>query len=876
MRLGSLFLLPVLGLILTGAASAATFIALGPGADETGELVGVDVINQSTETITLDYQLSGFVLDQVTIDGQTYYQVNLGNESKMLTAGSPELPDVSRSVIIPDQLAMRARVVDASYQEFSDIDVVPSKGNLTRDIDPTSVPYEFGSVYQQDGYYPGELVEQGDPYILRDYRGMVLTINPIQYNPATHTLRVYESVQIEIEPMGVGSINTINRATGTPDHCHPEFDKLYASHFINYQGGFARYAPIDEIGEMIVIALDAYGSAMQPLVDWRNQMGIPTTLFLKSEVGSSATEIDAFIQNYFDSHDLAFVLLVGNSADIPSYQNGGAPADPVYALVAGSDNYPDIFVGRFAADNISQVALQVEKTVEYEFLAQEAVTWYHKGIGIGSEQGAGIGDDGEADWQHIDNIRADLLNFTYTEVDQLYAIYGATAAQVANAVNEGRSFINYCGHGSTTSWSTTGFSVAHINALTNFDKLPFIVSVACVNGAFQHTGTCFAEAWMWAEQAGYNTGAIGIYASTVNMSWAPPMSSQDETTDLLVAEEKRAWGTLCFSGSCQMIDDYGSSGISEFKNWHVFGDPALRVRTDEPAELAVTYDEVIEPAATTYPVTVTGVAGALCGLSNNGEYLGSAFTDASGYAEIVVVGDLPEDTVSLTVTYFNSHVFTAELNVGEPLIPTLVLDPTEFTCYVPLGETHVEYLNITNLGMEGSMLEYSLAVSPLMIHPWVTFTPSSGEVGYNETDVIEVTIDTEGLEFGTHEAGIAVNSNAGRALVPITLITAEYSDAQDRSGLPARLFLAPATPNPLQRATTITFGLPQASEAHVGVYDTNGRLVRTLASGAMEAGYHNLTWDGLDTAGNPTNGGVYFYTVNSDHQSLSGKVMVLR
>lgn len=875
MRSRALALFAILGLLFTGAAGAGTFVSLAAGADGSGEVVDVQVVNQSLQTITLDYRLTGFELEDVTIGGAAYQAVRLGEESNLLEAGLPELPTINRSVIIPDDMEMEIRVVRSSYQEFSGIDVVPSKGSLTRDIDPASVPYTFGDLYQQAGFFPTALAEIGEPYILRDYRGAVVTINPVQYDPATHTLRVYDYVEVELVPAGPGAVNVLQRAGGAPVDVHPEFDKLYANHFVNYGGGdFDRYAPIDEVGEMIIIAYDSYASAVEPLVAWKNQMGVPTNLLLLSEVGTSANQIQSFIQNYYDTHDLAFVLLVGDAPQIPSLSNGGAPADPIYALVAGGDNYPDIFIGRISAQDLGAVALQVTKFVEYESMPQ-AAGWYKKGVGIGSEQGAGIGDDGEADWVHIDNIRDDLLGFTYDEVDRLYAIYGASASDVAQAVNAGRSIMNYCGHGSVNAWSTTGFSSNHVNALTNDNMLPVIVSVACVNGAFQ-SGTCFAEAWLRASHSGEPTGAVGMYASTVNMQWAPPMSAQDETVDLLVAEEKYTWGALCFSGSCLMMDEYGYNGVSEFKNWTIFGDPSLRVRTDTPTDLTVEYEEAIDPEATTYGLTVPGVEGALCGLSKDGVYLGSAFTNAAGYAEIPVVGTLPEDTVTLTVTHFNRNVFAVELSVGEPLVPALLAEPGEFTVYVPLGEQHTEALTISNVGMEGSVLEARLSMTPPTLNPWMTFDPSYVEVPYGESAQVDVVIDTEGLEFGTHEAGIAIMSNGGRAFLPVTLITADYSDANDRAGVPARMQLAPATPNPLHSASTITFGLPQTGVAHLGVYDMSGRLVRTLVSGQVEAGYHTLTWDGRDEAGQPTTGGVYFYRLEAGSESRSGKVMVLR
>ena len=113
-----------------------------------------------------------------------------------------------------------------------------------------------------------------------------------------------------------------------------------------------------------------------------------------------------------------------------------------------------------------------------------------KQYGIGSAQG--VGDDNEYDYQHIRNIRTKLLNFTYTTGDELYdgsqggqdASGDPSPSLVAASLNDGRSILNYCGHGSPTSWGTSGFSNSDVNALTNDNMLPFITSVACNNGEF--------------------------------------------------------------------------------------------------------------------------------------------------------------------------------------------------------------------------------------------------------------------------------------------------------------------------------------------------------------------------------------------------------
>ncbi|MFC1851495.1 C25 family cysteine peptidase, partial [candidate division CSSED10-310 bacterium] len=336
----------------------------------------------------------------------------------------------------------------------------------------------------------------------------------------------------------------------------------------------SRYSPLGETGDMLIICHDAWLPNIQSLVAHKNNnMGINTTAVGVSTIGNNSTSIKSYIQNVYNTSDLAFVLLVGDQAQVATPSASGGASDPSYSKLSGSDDYPDILVGRFSAESAGDVDTQVQRTIEYEQMPATQQDWFKKGVGIGSAEGPG--HDNEYDYQHIDNIRADLLGYDYTLVDQVYDP-GASASQVSAAVNAGRGIINYCGHGSTTSWGTTGFSTTSINALTNDNMLPFIFDVACVNGEFDGP-TCFAEAWMRATNGSEPTGAIGIYASSINQSWSPPMDGQDEMNDLLVAEAYFSFGAICYAGSCKMIDMNGSGGVSMFDTWHVFGDPSVRV-----------------------------------------------------------------------------------------------------------------------------------------------------------------------------------------------------------------------------------------------------------------------------------------------------------
>ena len=76
--------------------------------------------------------------------------------------------------------------------------------------------------------------------------------------------------------------------------------------------------------------------------------------------------------------------------------------------------------------------------------------------------------------------------------------------------------------------------------------------------------------------------------------------------------------------------------------------------------------------------------------------------------------------------------------------------------------------------------------------------------------------------------------------------------------LPRVVAFQGAAPNPFNPATTLRFDLPGRSEVSLAIYDIQGRLVRTLAHGALDAGQHELAWDGRADSGAPTASGVYF------------------
>ncbi len=75
----------------------------------------------------------------------------------------------------------------------------------------------------------------------------------------------------------------------------------------------------------------------------------------------------------------------------------------------------------------------------------------------------------------------------------------------------------------------------------------------------------------------------------------------------------------------------------------------------------------------------------------------------------------------------------------------------------------------------------------------------------------------------------------------------------DLKTLPGRYSISQAYPNPFNPTTTLTLSLPEASYAHIEVFNLVGQSVKVLSDKPMSAGQHKIVFDGSDLAS-----GVYF------------------
>ena len=629
----------------------------------------VEYNEPNNSEIELNYVLDDYKITESEINGVTFSKIEFEGNVSTTDKGYAELPYLSTSI----QLSKKKNVsLEISETDFVEIKLnhppLPSRGTIYRNQDPATIPYEIADESITDEFYPEDIATASEPFILRDIRGTNIYVYPFRYNAAKQILRIYDTITVRIIENDSAPVNPIvpNRNILTK-----EMDFLYHTVFINYD--VSRFEnELSEFGSILVIRTARDEDAIAPYIQWKREKGF--TVY--EEEVAPGTNVTSLVSDQYNLHnDILYVQLVGDWSDIQGPTSGGAPTDPILGCVVGTDSYPDLIVGRFSASNASDVTTQVNKSIDYEKNPDIGAVWYESAVGVASNQGPG--DDNELDYEHLDVIWNDKLNpFSYEIYEGIYDP-SANATMVTNAVNSGTGIINYTGHGSHSSWGSSGFSNTNVNSLSNGNMLPFIISVACVNGEYHTGGDCFAEAWLKME----NGGAVGMFASTINQSWNPPMQGQDYINDLLIGGynyddhpgqsgintdvQKTTFGSLCFNGAILMtVEDFGG-GQPMMETWIVFGDASLQVRTAQPAELEISNNTVLMGVDFTANVTADGIPteGAMVTFLQD-EVAYSGVTDGNG--NVSVAHSLVAGEALMTITGYNTSTISTLVTVVPP------------------------------------------------------------------------------------------------------------------------------------------------------------------------------------------------------------------
>ncbi len=549
--------------------------------------VRVEVPISSSSRTLVNFEIAG--AEMITYVSREGGEIEIAGEGHTLTQGVPSLPFVSRMIAIP----ARARVeFDYSYSEVEvrdDVSILPTMDSPISEIDSEVKLNRNSEIYNTDAEFPGQLVQLSEPVIMGDLRMVRVTVNPVRYNPVQRQLSIYHNVNVTLRYEDGGRVNTLSQE---PRRISRSFAQIYRAHVANFD---QLDLEVDEKwGSMLIVTPDnpTVRSYVNLLADWKRRKGMNTVVATLSETGGSFSQIKSFVQNAYNTWEpkLAYLILIGDTQGSVAVPASNSTGDHQYGTLAGNDYLADIAVGRFSCSNTSQLQVEVNKVIGYEsepYIGTQP-EWYKKGAVCAGERISGI-----STIMVNRAIRFRALRNNYIQVDTLwYTMGGSIASFTNNSINSGIGFYNYRGY-----YGMSGYSNSYINQLSNYHRLPFVVTITCGTGDIVGSSSDYPEEFFRVGTATNPKGAIAaIGTATTGTNTRCNNCVDDGIFGALFDYGIYQFGDALVSSKFSLYLSYPnhSSYVTNYSNWNnLIGDPSCQLWTDTPDIISVTHPDTL-------------------------------------------------------------------------------------------------------------------------------------------------------------------------------------------------------------------------------------------------------------------------------------------
>jgi len=160
--------------------------------------------------------------------------------------------------------------------------------------------------------------------------------------------------------------------------------------------------------------------------------------------------------------------------------------------------------------------------------------------------------------------------------------------------------------------------------------------------------------------------------------------------------------------------------------------------------------------------------------------------------------------------------------------------------------------------------------------PWLSVDIDNGDLGLGENDLLTFTFDATGLAEGVYTGYAVFFSNAASSPDVVTA-TLTVNDPGTAVGDSPHVFALKGNyPNPFNPSTKVSFAIPEAGQVTIDVLDLQGRVVRTLHSGHLDAGFASVVWDGTDVDGRQMASGTYMARLSAAGRTATHKMTLAK
>ena len=673
------------------------------------------------EGFTASFSFSSIDATEVNTEKGAFSYITMENTYPSGNLGDPTLPAVNKLIAIPygvSNISVEVKNYTTKVYSLSDFGIktiYPQQMPLRKDQKPGDLPFAYNEkTYNAKGFIERPIAEVKIKGTMRGIQIGALTVNPVQYDAATNSIRVYNDIEVEVRYSQYDKSAAYN-----------EFARTFSPYFANVYGQMFNWRDdvYDEHPDlwqnpvhMLIIADRMFEECLQPWYTWKTTKGFYLNINYTDEIGTSAAAIRTFIQEEYDKEPPTFLMIMGDKNQVAASATGSEThcvTDLQYSSVDG-DEFPDMYHSRFPAETVAQMEAMINKALEYEQYTMPDPTYLNNVLLIaGEDSGWGVTVGRPTIWY--------ATNYYFNEehgFDQVHEFSHGVYTGCYTWLNEGVGFANYTAHGSNTSWAGPQFTVSDVNNLTNEHKYFLAMGNCCEAADWGISGTCFGEAMVRAE----NKAAYAYIGSCPSTYWLNDyyfgvgatnradgtMPSYEETTmgfyDAMWTDgayntvtSMMFIGNLASNAAQALGYTLHCSTLYDWQAYHTLGDGSILPFRVQPTENTISHLPTLPIGMDFF--TVNANPGSYVGISKDGVLYGAGMVGESGSADIAITPITSGGDVTICVTHPQYIPYTS-------VIPAAAMDGPYVTVdsFTP-ANAHVgdeTPLNITfkNVGTE--------------------------------------------------------------------------------------------------------------------------------------------------------------------------------
>lgn len=677
--------------------------------------------NVSQDGFTATFSFSGIQATEITNEKGTFSEIKMDGTYPAGNVGEPSLPVANKLIAIPygvKNVTVEVKSYNTKVYALADYGVkalYPQQPLLFKNQKPEDVPFAYNEkAYAHKGFAERPIAEVKIQGTMRGIQVGALTVNPVQYDAASNSIRVFNDIVVEVRYSQYDKSTAYNEFART---FSPYFAGVYGQMFNWRDDVYDQHpdlwqAPV----KMLVIANRMFEDALQQWLAWKTTKGFYLNVNYTDEIGSNASAIRAFIQEEYDKDAPTFLVIVGDKEQVPASATGSETncvTDLQYSSIDG-DQFPDMYHSRLSATSAAQLTAMLNKALEYEQYTMPDPSYLNNALLIaGADNGYGVEVGRPTIWY--------ASNYYYnTEhgFDNVYEFSHGSYTNCYSYLSSGVGFANYTAHGSQTSWADPEFNVNNVNNLTNEHKYFLAIGNCCQSGDWGY-GTCFGEAMVRAE----NKGAYAYIGSCPNTTWYNDyyfgvgatnrhdgtMPTFEETTMGMydAAWVDDAYNTVCsymfignLAGNAAQALGYQmhSATLYYWQAYHVLGDGSVMPFRVQPTQNSVSHMPTLPIGMDFF--TVSADPGSYVGITKDGILYGAGMIGESGTADIAISPITSGGDVTICVTHPQRIPYINEIPAAAMEGPYIAFDNVQ--CAQPLvtGAYVAPTIALKNVGIE--------------------------------------------------------------------------------------------------------------------------------------------------------------------------------